>query len=170
MKKALVIMGCVVTIASYAPIKAYDIFDEWFDDLRTLKENTTAKLRNITAQLGEAGTGFLNPAACDKGDHYLIEITLPGFKKEEVKIEYKDHTSSVNPNCFIISAEKADKTQTKDEKSSQYRAKSKNVKQIIYVPGVDDTKIDASLADGILTIKAPKKKEDKSATRSITIK
>lgn len=132
MKKALVIAGCVVGIASFSPLKA-DFFDNFFNN----------EIRF---------SGFAYNGIKEEGDSYILEFLLPKFKKSEVKVEIFK-----NNRTLRITARREQKEQSNDEKSSSSSRIHNSVGGVYNFPGtVDRNKTVCSLEDGVLTIKAPK--------------
>ena len=91
----------------------------------------------------------------EKDNKYHIEMDVPGFKKEDIKID-------LDNNYLTVKAEK--KTMDKDE-SKKYirreRAYSK-FERSIYLGDASQDNIDAEFKDGTLTIVVPKIDENKS--------
>lgn len=159
MKKALVILGCVVGLTSSSTTQAYDIFDDFFDNVADHFKTSIRTTPLVKDLVPSAARDII-----EEGDTIIVRVALAGFKKEEVKAEVKN-------NMVIITAEKANKAEAKNEKSSYYKEISESVKRTISLPSaVDETKATASFEDGILTVKIPKKKAEQQDTRYITIK
>lgn len=98
-------------------------------------------------------------------DLYIIEAELPGFTKEEITVELIDDT-------LIIQAVREDKKDEKDEKNRvlcQERRFGKWVRRF-YIENIQEDKIQAKLANGILTLEIPKTKPNKPVTKQIPIK
>ncbi len=89
---------------------------------------------------------------------YLITLDLPGFTKEQVKIE-------LNDNTLTIKAENFEKTSEDDNKNHI----NKQFKQVIRLNNdIERDAIKSSLENGILTITIPRI-QHKSETKSINI-
>jgi len=84
-----------------------------------------------------------------------VEFTLPGFKKEEIKLEF-------NSGILSISAERKEK----DDKKHFH---SKVQKSYSLPENLDTEKIEAKLEDGVLTVTIPKLEEDRTDTKYIEI-
>lgn len=85
----------------------------------------------------------------DSGDHYTIEAELPGFNKEDIKVDYSQ-------SYLTISAQR--NTEAKEEKENfirQERSFGEFVRRF-YVEDIDEAKIDATFKNGILTLNCPK--------------
>ncbi len=95
---------------------------------------------------------------------YTIEISAPGLKKEDIKIDLDD-------NVLRISSEIEDK---KEEKSEGYYrrefCKSSFQRSFTLPRLVDKENISASMSDGILNLTIPKIKEEKKESIKISIK
>jgi HSP20 family protein len=96
---------------------------------------------------------------------YLVEISAPGLKKEDIKIELENDVLKISSNFEDEKEEKNDGYYRREFYKSSFErqfAVPKNVKK-------DD--ISASMNDGILTVTIPKIKEDaKKENVKITIK
>ncbi len=86
-------------------------------------------------------------------DSFLIDMELPGFKKEDVKAELKDGYMTIT----------ASRTENKDEKDAKGRYVRKerysgSYSRSFYVgEAVTEQDIQAKFTDGILTVTVPKK-------------
>ena len=109
----------------------------------------------------------------DEGDHYLLEAELPGFKKEDIKLD-------VENDVLTISAEHSYDSKD-DEKAEEKAEKGKKnyVKRERYygsytrsfdVSAVEVDKIDAEYSDGVLKLTMPKKAALIPASRRLEIK
>ena len=91
----------------------------------------------------------------EKDNKYHIEMDVPGFKKEDLKINLEN-------NYLTIKAEK--KNDVKDDSKKYIRRERSYSKfeRSIYLGDADEKNIDAEYKDGILTIVVPKQDEKKS--------
>ena len=88
----------------------------------------------------------------EKEDAYEVMIDLPGFKKEEVKIELK------NGNLTIHAAQTLDKEEKKEGKYIRQERYSGNMSRSFYVgENVKVQDVQAKFENGILTLDIPKK-------------
>lgn len=87
----------------------------------------------------------------DKGDHYLVTVELPGFKKDEVDVE-------VNKDTLRIYAEKKEETKQED-KDIVHRERAYSVfeRRLVFPEEVLPQNVEATMHDGILELKVPKK-------------
>jgi HSP20 family protein len=85
----------------------------------------------------------------EEGNNYVIEIDLPGFKKEDVTINYDKGYLTIE----------AKKEETKEEKKNYVKRERYygEFKRSFYVGDIDDSLIKAKFEDGILKINFPKK-------------
>ncbi len=96
----------------------------------------------------------------DKGDAYELAAELPGIKKEDISIDYRD-------NYLTVSAEHKEEKKT-DEQDGRYLCRERSygaIKRSFYIDNVDRTKINASFEDGVLKINLPKSKETEAEHR-----
>lgn len=101
----------------------------------------------------------------DTGDAYKLEAELPGFKKDDIKIDIEN-------DCLTISAERKLENEDKDSKSNFVKRERfyGSYSRSFDVTGIDTDSIEASYADGVLTLVMPKKKEEIPASRRLEIK
>ena len=98
----------------------------------------------------------------DTGDAYKLEAELPGFKKEDIKIDIED-------DCLTISAERS---LNKDEEKPNFIKRERfygSYSRSFDVSGIDVDKISAAYTDGVLTLDLPKKVETAPASRRLEI-
>lgn len=98
-------------------------------------------------------------------NEYLVELSAPGLKKEDIKIE-------VENNILKISSTVEDNKEEKNE--GYYRReffKSSFERNFALPKGINKDEISANMLDGILNITIPKIKEEKKKENiTITIK
>ncbi len=97
----------------------------------------------------------------EKDGMYHIEMDIPGFKKDEIKIECHKGT-------ITISAKKAfNKEEHEGKKFLRRERRYNNVERSFYLGDIDEDKINASFNDGTLKIVAPTKAESQKKIISI---
>ena len=90
----------------------------------------------------------------DQGDHYLLQAELPGFSKEEVKVQLDGDTLTISAEHNEESgADKDDKQYLRRERRYGYCSRS------FQMDGVDTSKISAQYKDGVLELTLPKKNQ-----------
>lgn len=99
----------------------------------------------------------------DTGDAFKLEAELPGFKKEDIKLD-------VENDCLTISAER--KAETKDEKENYVKRERVygSFTRCFDVSGINVDGIEASYTDGMLNVTLPKKAAEVPASRRLEIK
>ena len=99
----------------------------------------------------------------DAGDAYKLESELPGFKKEDIKIDVENDVLTISVERKV---ENEDKRPNFVKRERVYGSFSRSFD----VSGIDVEKIEAAYNDGILTLTMPKKVEVKPASRKLEIK
>ena len=99
----------------------------------------------------------------DTGDAYKLEAELPGFSKDDIKIDIEN-------DCLTISAERSG--ETKDEKTNFVKRERfyGSYSRSFDVTGINTDAIEASYSDGVLTLNMPKKAAEIPASRRLEIK
>jgi HSP20 family protein len=99
----------------------------------------------------------------DNGNEYVVELSTPGFKKEDIKIE-------LDNDILTISSSIEDKKEEKDKGYYRREFHKSSFERSFSLPkSADKNKISATMNDGILTVTIPKIKEEKK-TENIQIK
>lgn len=102
----------------------------------------------------------------EKNGIYTMEMDIPGFNKEDVKIEVDDN------DYLTITAEKTSESDSSDDGKNYVRKERcyGKYQRSFYVGDIDKENIDASFENGILKVTMPKKEEEKSSKRTIEVK
>ena len=98
----------------------------------------------------------------DKGDSFVLEADLPGFKKDDIKIDLEN-------DRLTIKAERH--SEHEDNKNGCIRRERRfgSFERSFDVSGIDTSGIKANYTDGVLTLTLPKRPELVPDNRSIVI-
>ena len=124
----------------------FDLFDEMFGDEPFFDRGFSKKEANL-----------MKTDVKEKNGNYILEIDVPGYSKDDIKIELEN-------GYLTVTAEKVENKDEEDKKSHYihkerfYRKCSRS-----YYAGEDvkEEDIKAAFKNGILTIEFPKEKEEK---------
>lgn len=94
----------------------------------------------------------------DADESYIISAELPGIKKEDINLDYKN-------NYLIITAKK----EQKNEKYIKKECSFGEFKRSFYFDNIDEDKISAKYEDGVLDITLPKEVKKKENISKIKI-
>ncbi|SDN79708.1 Hsp20/alpha crystallin family protein [Alkalicoccus daliensis] len=98
----------------------------------------------------------------DEGDRYFVEAELPGFKKEDIDVEYKE------PQLTIRA--KREQKEESDGKSYVYQERSYGeFVRTFQMRNVKDEDIEAIFEDGVLQLEVPKDDTGRADGRKIDI-
>jgi len=134
-------------------------------------EQVTERMRRMLDQTF-GGLGFGWPAATDVGgwsplvdieetdDAYVVEAELPGVQRNDVNIELVGNELTITGEVKERERKGALRRQTRRSGRFDYR--------VALPDQVDADKIEASLADGVLTVRVPK--SERAPRRRIEIK
>lgn len=129
---------------------SFDLFDDFFDEGLFSKKERNMMKTDIK----------------ELKDKYVIDIDLPGFKKENINI-------SLNNGYLNISAKQEKEINEEEEKYVHQERFYGECSRNFYVgDNIKDEDIVAEFKDGILKIDIPKKdeEEEKQETKQIEIK
>ncbi len=106
-----------------------------------------------------------NKMKCDiyeEDGKFHIEMDVPGFKKEEIKIE-------CNKGNIVITAEKEAKEEEENKKFLRRERVYGKYQRSFYLGDIEEDHIEASFHDGVLNIIVPKQ-EEKDTKKYIEVK
>ena len=100
----------------------------------------------------------------EKDGVYTLTAELPGFKKEDISID-------IDKDCLTIAAERKDESEDEDKERNYVRRERfyGSYSRSFNVKGIDTEAINASYADGILTLTMPSKPPETPPTRRLEI-
>ena len=131
----------------YMTTRKNDLFNDMFDDVFRAPVFT--------------GNNILKTDVREKDGKYILEVEVPGYKKDEVSI------SLFNGN-LTISASRSSTEEEKDEKGKVLRQErfSGNTSRTFDVgDAIKDTDIHASFDNGILKIELPTEQKKEEETK-----
>lgn len=88
----------------------------------------------------------------DEGDHYIIEASLPGVKKQNISVEIGADTVRIKGQINLESWRNEDAKYLLRE-----RRRQDFTKEILLPETVNQRETEAELCEGVLTIRIPKK-------------
>ena len=139
-----------------------DLFDEFMNDFSFGRNFEKELYKNMAPAehtlYGKHGKNMMKTDVRETDTDYEVDIDLPGFKKDDVKVKLSD-------GYLTISASKSlDKDET-DKKSGKYIRRERyagSMSRAFYVgDAVHQEEIHAKYEDGILKLTIPKKEEQK---------
>ena len=132
------------SVSAFDPFRMFDEFDRrFFENVPTVSAFRTDVI--------------------DTGDAFKLECELPGFQKEDIKID-------VENDCLTISAER--KADSKEEKNNYVKRERYygSFSRSFDVSGINVDGIEAAYTDGVLNLTLPKKAAEIPASRRLEIK
>ena len=125
-----------------------NLFDDFMDDF------SFPTFPNVDKELyGKHAKNLMKTDVKETGNAYEIDIDLPGFKKDEIKVQLKD-------GYLTLSAAKGLDKDAKDKEGNYIRREryAGSMSRSFYVgDGVKEEDIHAKYEDGILKLSLPKK-------------
>ena len=98
----------------------------------------------------------------EKDGAYHIEADMPGYKKEDVNVEYED-------GYLTISAARKEEEEEEEKNFIRQERVYGSMKRKFYVGDIEEEKISANFNDGVLQVVLPEK-APKNNSKSIEIK
>jgi HSP20 family protein len=122
---------------------------ERWDPLGELNRLTQQLSGYLGMQLPSIGEGFTPLADVEESDDaYTVELELPGVKKDDISVE-------VSERRVVVSGERKER-----ERTGILRRRTRSVGRFHYevnLPSaVDDEGVEASLNEGVLSVRVPK--------------
>ncbi len=144
-----------------------DLFDDWMDYFPFGKdfdkEFSKAMAPAEHVLYGKHAKNMMKTDVRETDDSYEVDIDLPGFKKDEVKIQLAD-------GYLTIEAAKGLDKDEKDKKSGKYIRRERyagSMSRSFYVgEDVKQEEIHAKYENGILKLSVPKKEAKKAVDSS----
>ena len=128
-----------------------------FDPFRMLDEMDRRFFTNAPA------VSAFRTDVVDSGDAFKLEAELPGFKKEDIKIDIEN-------DCLTITAERKVDEEEKKKNFIKRERFYGSYSRSFDVSGVNVDEIQAEYTDGMLKLTMPKKVETVPPTRRLEIK
>jgi HSP20 family protein len=133
--------------ASQAPLAERQ---EPFSQLEELQRMTRELMETVWSGAGDGGRGVWSPMVDieETEDAWIVEAELPGVSKKDVNVEVRD--SEVEISGEIKERERKGILRRRTRRTGQFDYR-------VTLPGeVDPDGVDASLEDGMLTLRIPK--------------
>lgn len=101
----------------------------------------------------------------DEGDKYLLECEMPGFDKNDIKID-------ISKNTLTLCAEHTIENDEKNSKGEYIRRERSygSYCRSFDISNIDESAIEAEYNNGILKLTLPKKENEPPQTKRIEIK
>ncbi|MGN1304886.1 MAG: Hsp20/alpha crystallin family protein [Oscillospiraceae bacterium] len=101
----------------------------------------------------------------DEGDKFVLEAELPGFEKNDIKLD-------LDGDSLVITAEHSTVNEEKDNDGKYIRRERSygSYQRSFDVSAVDTDRIDAEYKNGVLILDLPKKTPETPVTRRLEIR
>ena len=138
-----------------------NLFDDFFNDFFNFPDFDDKEMKEAQKKLyGRHAANMMKTDVQEHEDHYEVDIDLPGFKKDELSLEFKD-------GYLVISATKGLNKDKKDKKSGKYIRRERyagGMTRSFYVgENIKQEEIHAKYENGVLKLNIPK--EDKNSPK-----
>ena len=130
---------------------------------RNLSSLFDAMERSFFSDLAPSGAAEIRTDIRDTGDSYLLEAELPGFKKEEIRLDLNGDTLTISAKHDTTNEETGDGYLRRERRYGAF-ARSFDVS------GIKTEGITASYENGVLTLELPKAVPTQPVSRQIELK
>lgn len=132
-----------------------NLFDEFFGDPFGMMPTTRAE----DVLYGKRGKNLMKTDVRELDNGYELDMDLPGFKKDEVRVDVKDGYLTVSAAKGLDKDEKQEGKYIRQERCAGQCSRSFYVGE-----GVEPKDVSAKFEDGILKISLPKAEQKKLPT------
>ena len=132
--------------------------DNLFDDFMNFDFPRFPSMGNAERKLyGKQSAEIMKTDVRDHDDHYEVDIDLPGFKKEEIKLELENGSLTVSAARNVSEEEKSE--EGKIIRQERYMGA---MQRSFYVGEyITEEDVKAKFEDGVLKLNVPKKEAPK---------
>ncbi len=136
-----------------------NLFDDFFDDFFDFPTWDDRAVQRAQKNLyGRHASNIMKTDVQEHGDHYEVDIDLPGFKKDELSLELKD-------GYLIVGAAKGLDKDEQDKKTGKFVRRERyagSMSRSFYVgEDVKQEDIHAKYENGVLRLSIPKMDQKK---------
>lgn len=117
---------------------------------------------NFDQELLPTMTGSFRTDILDRGEAYVLQAELPGFHKEDIKVELKE-------GVLTIEAKRAEQSEEEKEGYVRRERRTGTFSRRFNVTGIQEDAISAKFHDGILELTLPKVQPEVPEVQQITI-
>ncbi|MBS6365811.1 MAG: Hsp20/alpha crystallin family protein [Clostridiales bacterium] len=117
---------------------------------------------NFDQELLPTMTGSFRTDILDQGEAYVLQAELPGFHKEDIKVELKE-------GVLTIEAKRAEQSEEEKEGYVRRERRTGTFSRRFNVTGIQENAISAKFHDGILELTLPKVQPEVPEVQQITI-
>ena len=133
-----------------------NLFDEWFDG--SLEKQFFGGRDSL---YGKHAKNLMKTDVKELDHGYLLDVELPGFKKDEIEIQLQDGYLTISANKQIEKEEKKEKGRyIRQERYGGQCSRS------FYVGDIRPEDIQAKYEDGVLRVQIPREEESKLQKQS----
>ena len=133
-----------------------NLFDEWFDG--SLEKQVFGGRDPL---YGKHAKNLMKTDVKELDHGYLLDVELPGFKKDEIEIQLQDGYLTISANKQIEKEEKKEKGRyIRQERYGGQCSRS------FYVGDIRPEDIQAKYEDGVLRVQIPREEESKLQKQS----
>lgn len=154
-------------MAMFPALMNDSIFSNLFDDPFFTEWPTT---RRADRRGAAVATSMMNTDVREKDDSYVVDIDMPGFRKEDIRVELKNGCLTVSAHREGAAGDGSDASASADGKWLRRERYSGSCSRSFYVgDDVEEGDIHAKFENGTLSLTLPKKQAHPQVEESHTI-
>jgi HSP20 family protein len=141
-----------MSLIRWSPFNEMNLFARRFDELFNKSPESTGFNWTPTVDIHETP------------EHFEVTAEIPGVRKEDMKV-------SLEEGMLLLSGERQNVNEKRDARMHRVERSYGHFERSFSLPeSVDPDRIDASYADGVLTLKLAKRPAAKKAIKQIAVK
>lgn len=121
---------------------------------------------NTSQNVGESRSGFFTPRVDihERKDHYEISAEMPGIRRDDLNVTLEDGVLTIEAEVSQTTPQDEDSRVLRQERRYGKFSRSFNLGE-----GIEESDIDATFKDGVLTLSVPKREPKKPVSHRIQI-
>jgi len=139
------------------------LYDPFSEQIRTMRRLANTLFANGSVN-GMEGSAFPPIELYEKDDNFVLEVLVPGFKRDEIDLEVNDSRITISGSSERQSVEERLKGQV-----HQSEFERRDFQRTISLPvDIDAESVSARMQDGLLTIALPRLSPSQAKRVAIT--
>jgi HSP20 family protein len=135
-----------------SPNNPFDMFERMFDQMSRQFQHAARSMegQQLGGMSGPMAVGQMGIDLADQGEEFIVTADVPGFQKEDISLW-------LDNDVLQIQAQQQQASEESEEMYLRSERRQRMMSESIRIPGpVKEDEIEATLKNGVLTVKLPK--------------